>query len=74
MNNKTPLSIVNFRNYFLFFYVYQDMIILYYHVSWFLIFSLFITVILDFYSALFFIDLIPHSLWFSYTKIGRMYL
>jgi len=52
--------------------VYQDMIIHFYHLSWFLICSLFITVILVIYYALFYIDLTSHRLWFSYTKIGRM--
>jgi len=48
------------------------MIILFYHLSWFLICSLFITVILVIYYALFFIDLTLHRLWFFCTNIGRM--
>jgi len=53
-------------------FVYQDIIILFYHLSWFLIGSLFNTVILVIYYALFFIDLTLLRLWCSCTKIGRM--
>jgi len=66
------LSLIFAVSSFFFLSVYQDIIILFYHLSWFLIGSLFNIVILVIYYALFSIDLTLLKLWFSYTKIGRM--